>query len=925
MKAIALSPVYFATLLVSQIGAQVSELSSRSQEAVKTPENFADFPDVAIIDSCQESKHGAGGQENKTSELIRHQDRLGPSSVLSVLADNYSEKKHLPRLTSSFNPNDANLLRACDSVFHPPLEDVQKPLSHFGQMTVACKAQTMVYSDLFFHKYDSFQELKLAAGPDVDQDKCLAHLSHLVYGLENLKREQYRSRDINLYRLIDTFGQSPSGLLLGNTFSVGMYDQCLRLNIHMPQEKGGAVGTRYCVANLKMKDWQQIEHHDLLKIKFGVCLPRSCDSLNHKNKYEMIWKLVEPQLREIERDQLTLDNLYCLPDSNSPLRSVFSSTGATLTLLGVAAWFLILVYATYKHRQLLKAQLAQSCMEDQDGCKPGTVWASARKTSNFGLSSGLSLSKDDRSDSLAKIYSLLSITNNFALLFETSKGSPTKTESDTKEQGADSKEGKVEVMTNDSSGGEKVVDLRCIEGIKVLAMCYVIMGHVLMCMTALVSNGREMAEENTVAYYLANLLPAFAVNSFFSITGLLTAYLMLKQDRSHSFINHPGKWVALIVYRYLRVMPMYLLVMLYTKNLAKYSGSGPLWDYGTSGLGQRKVCEQESWSWSLLVMTNFLPPLEHCIPSGWYLSNDFQFFLVTPIFLTLLARWPRIGERFIKLCILVGFAAGFKSIFWREDVDVRPIAEFAGNGFKTYVSQFSHSYTKPLYRIPAYLVGLLIGYRLFRFECDKVRSLQSGDRPRGQEDDDISDSCCNDECDKDGYEFSEVYKRFGYLITVSAITICWATPFIGSRLGLTRWSARLMTAIVTPAYHVLFAVATGNYVLLAATGHGNKSIQWLWSHSFWKPLARLSLCAVLVNVEVINYLVQSSTKLHPATAQYHVALDMICIVSTYIVAAMASIMFEAPIRGILNTALTSIMQKSARQSKGKDTKLSKVD
>lgn len=812
---------------------------------------------------------------------------------------------NLAEITSSYNPNTPAQLEACENFFHRHDELSGKfTIADFGLMGLVAKLHASVYNDAFAHNYDSFTELKLAAGPQVDQELCLKQLRHLNARARQQEVDKYRSKDVNLYQLLDTFGHISSGLLLGNAFFEGMYHECTRLKIDTPD---GRTPTRYCLATVKHIDWPKVDRYDIVNLKMAVCLPRACDSLNYKNKYELVMGLVSYQLRRVELGQGKVNKLYCLPSEDSPLRSISRAPSSLVTLVGLVCWILVQVYATVKYERRTRQQEKQS-----DGLQ----------CPRFGLTNGLSLDKagtvgsverDTRGYQMMKIYKVLSISNNLRLLFDTTKKSSlletgrklddatTGPQDRRAEMEAHKETNKAASISHESASGSesaenvapdtrrRVVDLRCIEGIKVISMVYVIMGHVLMCTSSIITNGRELTDNSSVSFFVANLVPAFAVNSFFTITGLLTSYLTFKQNQSHSFITSPAKWLAFIIYRYLRLMPMYALIVLYTKTLAKFAGSGPLWDYGTSALAQRRACEQESWLWTLLFAANFKPPLQHCIPSAWYLANDFQFFIVTPVFLALLHRRPRLGQRILRACALLAYLLGVYSILVSDVDDLRPIARFSPHAFKTYISHFSSNYTRPYYRIPAYLIGLLIGYRLHVFETAKLEfgkgRPKSGSEPRGEPD------------------WPVAFKRYAMPLCVTLIALCCITPVIGSRLPFNKLAAKIMVALVNNSYHVMFSLAVGLYILLATTGHGEPHLNWLLSAPFWKPLARLSLCAVLINVEVINYIVQSNTRLQYLTNQYQLSMNLLCISATYLASIVVCVLFEAPVRTTLNSLL----------------------
>lgn len=921
--------------------------------------------------------------------------------------------------------NEFQKLDACDKFFYQHDDLGQKYTLHqFSYLAMIAKHLSMVYTDTLIHRYDTYEDLKSASGPDVDQEACLSQLNFMVKRTEILSKERFYSRYLNMFQIMDTFGRPPPGILVGSSAWLGQYDECIRLQIQGPQEND-RWPTRYCMASLKLSDWPQAgPMSEDLVVKAGVCIPKTCDSANYKNKYELIRQLYEFNSRRMDVNQTYMHSLYCLPDEDSPLRSIRQSSKSLATATGFGIWIAILIYATIKY-ELYKSEkkrvrreekLAQGrtpspdsrCVSPLEETKAvGLTMGFEIKNDQTGMSSNGSVGTPIKHNSrYIKIYKSLSIFNNLKLLFNTSKSSALmeKAKADGDEQTGETADEHVQSLL----AKEPIVDLRPLEGIKVICMAYVIMGHVLMCLTMVIKNGRDLAVSTSPSFFIANLVPAFAVNSFFTITGLLTSYLLFKQNKSHSLFGSPSKWIAFMLYRYLRIMPMYVIVILYTKFIARYMGSGPIWDYGTSAASQRKICENESWFWTLAFAANFKPPLDHCVPSAWYLANDFQFFVVTPIFLYTLYKRPQLGQLLLKVGIAAGYIAGFLSIMTSGVDDLRPVARFMPHGFKTYVSNLSFNYTRPQYRIPAYFCGLLVGFLLHQYEQDKVKWIKRRyeesqkeaarvaaaakkkadqmTREERENDDDIpieedvelciADSAIveDEECSEssriltpdispplvvDGAQTeagngtgqdesldepdekrpSQVEKgepasassgqdepnvepvwpstltEHGVTISLLFIFACCITPLIGSRLPFNKFFAKLLVAIIMPSYHVLFSLSIGIYLLLATTGYGNKTLNGMLAAPIWKPLSRLSLCAVLINVEVINYLVQLSSETKYINTQFQFSLDLFAIVCTYLVATVTCVLFEAPMRAALNHLLGYVLSKLARKRK----------
>uniref|UniRef100_A0A6G1SHA5 Nose resistant to fluoxetine protein 6 n=1 Tax=Aceria tosichella TaxID=561515 RepID=A0A6G1SHA5_9ACAR len=934
------------------------------------------------IDPVLASSFFAKSHQNKQQQqqlLDTRSDRVqylmaneSKTEIVELIKERHESE--LPEQTSDHNPNDEIFLKAVDNFFnHKDEMDGVYSVSDLGLMALIARGQAVVYADLYTHDYDNPIEMRRAYGGGVDNAACIRQLEHLVQRTRRQEIERYDSKDLNLFQLFDTWGRTPAGLLLGNVFFEGMHDECLRMKIKISSddedEPNGSVPTRYCVLTVKHNDWPRLDEHDLFSLKAGICIPKTCDSSNYKNKYDLIMRLAQNTLRPFEVGEIKFNGLYCLPDEDSPMRSILHNPKSFLVLVALCLWLSTLLFATWKHHQLSTTTSQNNHGSDkhfgltnmQIDRRRSSVQTEGLDKLQNNSSKNNKPNQQGRSLNAIKIYELLSITNNLARLFDTSKESSLMKAGERLKEGTSLTGGKengneqdhyhqetgattATVTTNNGfahdtntttsnhrsqpslSSNEALqgqsrterqapscVDLRCVEGVKVMGTTYVIIGHTMMCISTIALNSREVVEKASVSFVLVNLVAPFTVNCFFVITGILTCYLIFKQQQTYSFITSPGKWLAFIVYRYLRIMPMYAIVVLYCKYLAKFINSGPLWDYGTSSLGQRKICEQESWWWTLTFTANFLRPFQHCIPSAWYLPNDFQFFLVTPIYLAVLFKRPLIGRCIILASIVASIVANFYNIYGSDVDDLRPIASFEPHGFKTYVSHFSSNYTNPQYRIPAYLIGLLLGHQLYQYDVaaseKRLQSSSSGEEAEA------SASSSKGEPGATSSGWSAGLERYATSFSALLILISFMTSAIGSNISFTKWAAKFLVALMMPIFHVQFSLAVGIYLYIATTGRGSQTINKFLSAPQWKPLARLSLCVLLVNIETINYIVQGSPYMHAVTPSIHIALNCLCILATYLVATILCVLFEAPIRGALNIILTLAIKKAVSASK----------
>lgn len=882
-----------------------------------------------------------------SSSYRRNEDRVELYRKLSKTTEDSADIDTQNKISPT-NIVDYDYIRGNDSVhdFLRSFESLRRlPVQGIVLLTQHILVQMNEYSYLARHSYNSYEELSLASGPQVNQKKCIRQLSDLV----DRMHRQPDSRDLNFNQLLDTFGHAPSGQLMGNYIWPGSYRECLRLQIH---SREGKLGTKYCIARIKGVDWPKEVETDSVSVQVGVCLPESCDSISYRNKHALVEQLVEYNLRQIDKDMYEVAGLYCLPDEASPLRSIWRDPYRVIAVIVATCWIGMISYAS------VRDYLYESNLNEETSCRS---LRSSELLKSFSIIHNINrLFTTTKQQSCDSDVSLIKQTNL----------SPSNRSELVQASGIEKRRSNNQINTNITTS----VDLDILSSIKVIAMCYVILGHVLMIVTGGVIDARQL--KTNPAFLVANLSPAFAVNSFFSITGILTAYLLLKENKTSPFLASPTKWIMLTVYRYVRLMPMYLLVVLYSKFIAKYTNSGPFWDYGTSSLSHRRQCEQESAFWTLLFGANFKKPLEHCLPGGWYLANDFQFFLITPFFVYLLDKCPKIGMRVLIICAVGGYLSAVFSILGAEINDIRPIASFEPHAFKVYVTSLVYTYTRPYYRIPAYLCGLYIGHILYQYEQDKsnpeiISSI--GDNPNqvSTERDwpNIVKNNCKLFCslviaaclifagsdvrldEKPASMFiaaiigaylsvfilsadllisfkatpsskreelgqPKLFKRFSIWFSLSLMFGTYITSFIGARVTLTKSAARGATAMILPTFNLATGIAVGLIVLAAATSSTNKSQSLVYrflTAPQWKPLARLSLSVLLVNVEVITYLADGREYLHALTNQYLWSMNLLSIVMTYIVSTFVSLLIESPLCGLIKYSMRMIVKRTGSE------------
>ena len=132
------------------------------------------------------------------------------------------------------------------------------------------------------------------------------------------------------------------------------------------------------------------------------------------------------------------------------------------------------------------------------------------------------------------------------------------------------------------------------------------------------------------------------------------------------------------------------------------TGSGPLWP---KYIDSAKECD---YMWRNLLFIDNLFDLgddkHYCFGWGWYLSNDFQIFLISLFAFFLYGIKPIFGKLMILIMMVGGLAAGLAIVIEKE-YGLYPfdLNTFFNSDF------FAKYYTKPWCRSPPYLLGILFG------------------------------------------------------------------------------------------------------------------------------------------------------------------------------------------------------------------------
>ena len=408
-----------------------------------------------------------------------------------------------------------------------------------------------------------------------------------------------------------------------------------------------------------------------------------------------------------------------------------------------------------------------------------------------------------------------------------------------------------------------------LNGMRVISMFWVILGHTYIFLLAFggIKNLGLVISDVLPRFTIQAVTNAFfAVDSFFYISGFLVAYLTFRemQRRNGSF-----PFLTYYLHRILRLTPTYMFVLFFYWLLTHHLAKGPrVPSVVGPGSDQYEKCSSYWWT-NLLYINNFYPTDfgDMCMGWTWYLANDMQFFVITPLFLiTLYASLP-LGLISIAITLLAsmgvsGFIGGFYEFPANSLYDL-----YAGvTPDPRQPAMNDMIYGKPYCRIGPYLVGILLGYIIFK-----------------------------------NYRIKFEKKQLNWIIHL----VLWGVAiivgmsvvygFYGSYHGheVSKAGNIAYFMLARPAWGVALAIVT----FTCHYGYGGVIDKFL-SLPLWVPLSRLTFNAYLVH-EIVFGIVFGS--LSEPVDYSDTTMTIFCIgtvVLSYGVAALVTIFVEFPVSNI---------------------------
>ncbi|GJQ66391.1 hypothetical protein Trydic_g4414 [Trypoxylus dichotomus] len=392
-----------------------------------------------------------------------------------------------------------------------------------------------------------------------------------------------------------------------------------------------------------------------------------------------------------------------------------------------------------------------------------------------------------------------------------------------------------------------------IHGLKAVSMVWVILGHT--CIIGFkYSDNMEYRKVVQKEFFFQTITNgAFSVDTFFFTSGLLVSFLYFRTNAKGKLdvLGHKGflagcsHFCGLVAYRFARLSVPYLVVLGLVEVCMKWFTYNSIFDPPTM---DHINCPKYWWR-NLLYINTLFPDDEMCMLWSWYLSDDTQFYVLGAILLILATSHFKIATFSLSIFLLSSWVTtGYVSIINNHSPSTDdPLA------------LFDKIYDKPWTRLGPYLIGMGVGWLLFKTNCRIKMSLLAN----------IVGWLASAAC-----LLSLVYGLYEVDLSVTA------------------------GAAYSSLSHSAWALGLGWIVVACATGNGG-FVNSLLSATILYPVSRITYCAYLLHPLVMRIMVMHMDYPLHLGKPLMITVFIGQVVMSYVLGFVVSVVYEAPVVSML--------------------------
>ncbi|KAH8420160.1 hypothetical protein KR009_006411, partial [Drosophila setifemur] len=257
-------------------------------------------------------------------------------------------------------------------------------------------------------------------------------------------------------------------------------------------------------------------------------------------------------------------------------------------------------------------------------------------------------------------------------------------------------------------------DIEAVHGIRFLNAMMLIFSHKSMAMFFNPYNNRTaMSESLGQPWTVIGRAASLYTDPFLLFSGMLTAYSLFGRLMKQQPIRLKNEYIS----RLMRIVPPLAALILFCTFVLPLWGSGPQWNLVVGH--HADICKKNWWR-NLLFIHNYFGFSEMCLTHTHHLGIDTELFAVAPILILGLWKWPRRGLTVLLLLCGVGTAARYYTTI------VNQLSNYIyfGTNIQRLFRTADYMYSFPPHRSTVYIMGILLGYVLRKYQNAKLNRMQ---------------------------------------------------------------------------------------------------------------------------------------------------------------------------------------------------------
>lgn len=648
---------------------------------------------------------------------------------------------------------------------------------------------------------------------------CITDITYLFSLLNDSNPADQAQKSIAL-QYADAMTKIPHGLLRGKWLWEGSSSQCKKVQPIINKQTNTSFIGSYMSAELLLNGKPFLQTYPLV---IGVCVPSTCS----EEETEVVLTLgLDFVLKYFKIPQL---NLTIIEVVSSEMPKLNSSAIATITIIGIIV-LTVALGTLIDYLVLDESTSVVRLVNDHDQFTHNEPNEQSGLLSGEDLNDRIQSASHDKSHcvNFLKVFRAFSIKSNASKLF-----------------------------------GTKTADgpLACLNGLRVLSMWWVILGHTFAFVTTAVENPFDAFDVIKRFTFQPIINGTFSVDTFFFLSGLLVAYLTIKEILEKGKLN----WVYFFIHRYWRLTPLLAFVILFYTNMFPYIVYGPFQFFTSTFNDMTDGCRTYWWS-NLLYINNFYPYYgslsKTCIGWTWYLANDMQFYIfISPFVIMTFTRKKILGFLLCGLIILqCVITRGALVLYY----GIHGLEQAATKHINDPMAQNGPLYGRPYARCSVYIVGMLTGYIL------AVK--------------------------KNRIHMNRFVALIGWMMAVAiGMLVIYGQYYYNHHID--EYPKPQMSLVASMFYVSLSRTAWSvslAWVVIACVAQKGGIVRDVLSWKIWAPLGRLTYAAYLVHPITIYFFYMNQERLMMLTVLNMVYAYLGNLVVAYGVAFIVSMGVEAP-------------------------------